>query len=244
MILKKKLANKYHLKIIRESVITMTTKQGGCAIKYAHLRQNGFDAKLEQPAGIWENDVNEDGHTMVCFRPVTDRSVIPFYDMVTKQPYHNGLTAEDEQAIRDYTGDGYKILNTKCYTLKLDDEYLPIAKKLFSACYAAVQTDLPFKVYHFCKMTEKSFDWWQVGMTFYTPAFVSASRNPYLKWPGNCRWEILLSKGQRHHVVDVRNISLHPNEQEILISCCTRFRILEKNRTGENFYLKLQYLDL
>jgi len=84
-------------------------------------------------------------------------------------------------------------------------------------------------------------------MIFYTPAFVSTSTNADLEWSGNCKWEITLQKGKRHHVVDVKTVSLHPEEDEILLSCCTRFKVLSKSKIDEppfEYYIRLEYLDL
>jgi len=83
-------------------------------------------------------------------------------------------------------------------------------------------------------------------MIFYSPAFVSTSTKDDLDWAGNTKWEITLQKGKRHHVVNVKSMSQHSDEDEILLSCCTRFKVLAKHEDYQEFkyYVYLEYLDL
>jgi len=234
-----------HYKIQRESVVHMMVKQKGYSIPLNIVLENTTDKAILIKNTNWEFD-NEKGKSFMSFRPITDQSVIPFYDEVTQQSYHADLNKEDKKWINLYTGNKYKRLKVQSYTLNPDEEQLEFLKGLYLACWVAVQPNLPFKVYHICNLTEKSYSWFEDGMIFYTPAFVSTSKNENLPWPGNCKWEIILTKGKRHHAVDVKSMSQHPTEDEILISCCTRFKVLSKHTNHKDFdyYVYLEYLDL
>jgi ubiquitin C len=234
-----------YYKIQRESVVHMMVKQKGYSIPLNIVIEHTEKTTLMKNTN-WEFDINEKGKSFISFHPITDKSMIPFYDEVTQQSYHDGLNQADKKWINLYTGNKYKRLKVQSYTLDPDQEQLEFLKGLYLACWVAVQHNLPFKVYHICNLTEKSFSWLEEGMEFYTPAFLSTSRNENLPWPGNCKWDITLTKGKRHHAVDVKEMSQHPTEDEILISCCTRFRVISKETNHKDFdyYVYLEYLDL
>jgi len=231
--------------IRHESVVEMRGKQRGGSIPYETVMKHSDKTTLMKSTN-WIYDSNEKGEDFISFMPITDKLLIPFYDEVTQQPYHDGLNEKDKEWINQYTGESYEKLKVHSYTLEPDEAQLEFLKGLYLACWAAVQSDLPTKVYHICNLTEKSFSWFEEKQQFYTPGFVSTSKNPNLDWPGNCKWEITLTKGRRHHAVDVKTISKYPKEDEILISCCTRFRVLSKHidHKGYKYYLYLKYLDL
>jgi len=193
----------------------------------------------------WEYDQHNE-KDFVSFKPILDKSVIPFYDEVTQQTYHHGITDDDRTWINHYTGSAYKRLKVQSYVLNPDEEHKKFLKGLYMACWAAYQQNLPFKVYHILTVTDLSFSWYEEGMIFFTPAFISTSKKQDLKWAGNCKWEISLSKGNRHHAVDVKEMSEYPDEDEILISCCTRFKVISKHRdyNGFAYYIYLEYLDI
>jgi len=105
-------------------------------------------------------------------------------------------------------------------------------------------------VYHIRTLTDISFGWYEDGMEFITPAFVSTSELSNLNWPGNCMWEITLKKGARERLANVMAWSEYPTEHEILICCYTRFKVLSKqtNFTDKHgkvwpYYVQLEFLD-
>jgi len=235
-----------YYKIQRESVVHMMGKQtGGYSIPLSTVLENVGDKTVLTKNTNWEFD-NENGKSFVSFKPIYDTAGIPFYDAVTKQTYHNGLNNEDRTWINQYTTSKYKRLKVQSYILDPDEEHIKFLQGLYLACWVAVQSNLPFKVYHVCNVTEKSYSWYEENRVFYTPAFISTSRKEDLKWPGNCKWEITLTKGNRHHAVDVKEMSAYPDEDEILISCCTRFKVLSKHKDhkGYAYYIYLEYLDV
>jgi len=235
--------------IKRESVIRMAITQCG---GYSLLKDDVEKLAKPETLAVLKKDkrvVEEtgiDGISFFSFKPITDKNQIPFYQEVTKQSYHHQLTEEDKKWITEYTGDRYKKLKVQSYVLDPDEDHKAFLKGLYMACWASFQTDLPFTVYHICRLTELSFSWYEEGMIFYTPAFVSTSRRDDLEWKGNCKWEITLTKGNRHHAVDVKEWSQYPTEDEILISCCTRFKVISKcqNHQNKKYYVYLEYLDV
>jgi len=238
-----KLLKDYSIK--HESEVHVKGKQYGYSIPASVVKAN-TDKRTIMRETNWVLD-----RGFISFKPITDSSQIPYYNEVTKQDcnYHQGLNEDDISWIRKYTGPDYKKLKVQSYTLNPDDEQLEFLKKLYLACWVADQDNLPETVYHVCNLTPRSYSWFKKKMIFYSPAFVSTSTNSDLQWSGNCKWEITLQKGKRHHVVDVKTMSQHPDEDEILLSCCTRFRVLYKSKDFKDdpdfeYYVKLEYLDL
>jgi len=234
--------------IRHDSVVEVKGKQKGASIPVATVLKHSDSTMLTNTKANWQFD-SEKGKTYISFPPITDKSQIPFYDKVTKQTYHQGVNGKDIYWINHYTGPSYERLKVHSYTLEPDYFQLRFMKGLYSACWATVQSDLPTTVYHICNLTEMSFSWFKEGMEFYTPAFVSTSKKTNLDWPGNCKWEITLNEGKRDHVADVKMMSQHPDEDEILISCCTRFRVVSKCTTPSfdphyDYYICMEYLDL
>jgi len=235
-----------HYNIQRESLIHYTSRQsGGYSILAENVNRHISSANTLTRCDNWERDQLVDKE-FISFKPILDPSKIPYYEDVIKQTYHHGLTAKDQKWIKKYTGKDYHRLKVQAYTLDPDPKHLEFLKGLFLACWSAYQEDLPLTVYHILTVTEKSFSWYEENMIFYTPAFISTSRKDDFKWKGNCKWEITMTKGNRHHAVDVKQVSCCPWEDEILISCCTRFRVLKthRNHKGYDFYVYLEYLDL
>jgi len=234
----------YNIK--RESSVEVKGKQKGASIPVGTVAKHGDSRMLTTTNANWQFD-SENGKNFISVRPITDKSQIPFYDEVTQQSYHQGLNQSDRDWINQYTGPSYERLKVHSYILKPDINQKTFLKGLYLACWAAVQSNLPSKVYHICYLTETSFSWFEEGMVFYTPAFVSTSSNPNLKWKGNCKWEITLTEGMRKHVVDVKTMSQHSDEDEILISCCTRFKVvskhLDENDPKFDYYIYMEYLD-
>jgi len=234
----------YNIK--RDSSVEVKGKQKGASIPLGTVVKHSNGTMLTTTNSNWQFD-SQNGKHFISYRPITDKSLIPFYDVVTQQQYHQGLNRRDKRWINHYTGPSYERLKVHSYTLKPDAVQLDFLKGLYLACWASVQTNLPSKVYHICYLTETSFSWFVEGMEFYTPAFVSTSKDPNLKWKGNCKWEITLNEGKRDHVVDVKTMSQHPDEDEILISCCTRFRVLSTDLLANdpqfNYYIRMEYLD-
>lgn len=229
--------------IIRESTVSMAvTHGGGYSLKLNDVLSAISDSIPDSDRIVLET---ENGDNYVSFKPITKPEDITFYDEVTKQMYHHGINEEDKEWIRQYTGSGYKKLKVQSYILKPDKEHLSFLKGLYSACWASYQTNLPSTVYHICTVTEESFSWYETDMIFYTPAFISTSKRDNLKWPGNCKWEITLIKNNRHHAVDVKDWSQYRDEEEVLLSCCTRFKVLSKhkNHKGFPYYVYLEFLD-
>jgi hypothetical protein len=232
--------------IQRESLIHCMSRQSGYSIAAENVKQHVSSPEtLQRENTNWEHDELGEKE-FYSFKPILDPSKIPFYEDVVKQTYHHGLTDKDQKWIKKYTGKAYNRLKVQAYTLDPDPKQLAFLKGLFLSCWAAYQTDLPSTVYHILMVTEKSFSWYVENMIFYTPAFISTSRKDDFKWKGNCKWEITLTKGNRHHAVDVKQVSCCPWEDEILISCCTRFKVLKayKNHKGYDFYVYLEYLDI
>jgi len=226
-----------------ESEVHVKGKQNGYSLPAGEVKTHS-DRKTIKRKTNWVLD-----NSFISFKPIIDRSVIPFYNAVTQQDsnYHQGLNDDDKYWINKYTGPDYKKLKVQSYTLNPNAKQLKFLKKLYLACWVAEQDNLPDKVYHVCNLTEMSYSWLTEELIFYTPAFVSASTNEELKWSGNCKWEILLQKGKRHHVVDVKEFSQHPEEDEILLSCCTRFKVISKREAYQEefkYYVQLEYLDL
>jgi len=236
----------YNIK--HNSVVEVKGKQKGGTISLEIVMKHSDSTMLRTTNAKWQFD-SQNGKNYICFRPITDKSHITFYDAVTNQTYRQGLSQTDIYWINHYTGPSYERLKVHSYILKPDHEQLEFLKGLYLACWAAVQPDLPSTVYHICSLTDTSFSWFVEGMEFYTPAFISTSINPDLTWKGNCKWEITLKEGMRDHGVDVKKMSQHPEEDEILISCCTRFRVISKhiypvNDPNFNYYICMEYLDL
>jgi hypothetical protein len=232
----------YNIK--RDSVVNVQVKQKGYSLRDEDMRKH-TDTETYNRGTNWERDRQNPQFTN--FRPITDKALIPFYDEVTNQPYHNGLNQEDKEYIVRYTGnDEYKRLKVQAYTLDPDEDQLKFLKKLYLACWSAVQSNLPEKVYHICYLTEQSFGWLRDDLVFYTPGFVSTTTKKDFRWDGNCKWEITLTKGKRHHAANISSISQNPTEDEILLSCCTRFRVTSTrtNHDGFAYYVYLDYLDL
>jgi hypothetical protein len=231
--------------IQRESVIEVRPKQYGGTLTTQTIAKHS--SALPLTTAKWEFDY-ENGKPYISFPPVLDKSEIPFYDAVVHQPYHEDLTAEDEKWIKKYTGIAYEKLKVHAYTLVPDGEQLTFLKGLYLACWAARQLDLPTTVYHMCTLTEKSFSWFsQENLEFITPGFISTSKNPNFKWgDSNCKWEITLTPGKRDHAANVSAISKYKKEEEILLSCCTRFRVLSSRRNYKDYkyYIFMEYLDL
>lgn len=244
------LVSSYNIR--KESVINMNgTQRGGVSIPLSFYTSNDIPLPEEPTPETDYNyryDKNEDGRPFVSFKPITNKSKIPYYDEITRQPYHHGVSDEDKVWISKYTSKDYRRLKAQSYILNPDDHHMRFLKGLYLACWCSFQTDLPDIVYHICYLTDTSFDWYDIGMVFYTPAFVSTSRKNNLPWFGNCQWVISLSKGKRHHAVDVMELSNHRSEEEILISCCTKFKVVGKERllNDQKFKYKvfLEYLDL
>lgn len=228
----------------QESTVCMAITAGG-----------GYSVKKEDVLSLITPGTNlntqriiqeeENGISFFSFKPITKKSDIPYYEEVTKQIYHHGINDEDKMWIGKYTGPEYKKLKVQSYVLNPDKEQLAFLKGLYVACWAPYQMDLPDTVYHICTLTESSFSWYEPDMIFYTPAFISTSKRNNLKWPGNCKWEITLKKGNRHHAVAVKEWSNYAAEEEILLSCCTRFKVLSTHRHHKDypFYVYLEFLD-
>jgi len=242
-----------HYNIQRESVIYTNCKQRG---GYSIPNNQAYKEIIEENKTVlasgknWINDQDKEGNLYISFKPITDKEMIPFYNEVVNQTYHHGLTEDDEEWIRKYTDSAYKRLKVQSYILQPDEDHLLFLKGLYLACWGAYQKDLPTTVYHICNLTDQSYDWYKEGMIFITPAFVSTSKKSNLNWSGNTQWEISLTKGKRHHAAYVKAMSVYPSEEEVLISCCTRFIVLSKREGVKEekerfaYYIKLEFLDL
>jgi len=194
----------------------------------------------------WVEETNNAGVAVLSFPPIHNSGDIPFYPAITQLQYQH-FSEDDKFWIKEYTGIiKYKRLKAQSYVLNPDEVQLNFLKRLYLAVWAVYQTELPKTVYHICSLTDTSFSWYQPGMEFITPAFVSTSKRDDLKWEGNCKWEITLNPRKRDHVAYVKDWSEFPDEEEILISCCTRFKVLEKytKHKGKDYYIYLEYLDI
>jgi len=153
----------------------------------------------------------------------------------------------EDTAIFKYTGpEDYKELKVKSYLLQLDDEQKKFLKELYLEVWGIYQKNLPTMVYHICTLSDLSYSWYEVGMEFITPAFVSTSTKKDLKHEGNCKWEITLKPGMRERVAFVKEWSQYKSEEEVLICCCTRFKVISKQRVNEGkilYHICLDYLD-
>jgi len=231
-----------HYSIRHESEVHVKGKQNGYSLTVKTVKENTNKNTIKRKTN-WVLDKG-----FISFRPITDKSLIPYYNEVTQQDcnYHEGLNDDDKFWINKYTGPEYKKLKAQSYTLDPDKDQLEFLKKLYLACWVAVQDNLPETVYHICSLTPRSYSWLEKDMIFYSPAFVSTSTKDDLDWAGNTKWEITLQKGKRHHVVNVKSMSQHSDEDEILLSCCTRFKVLAKHEDYQEFkyYVYLEYLDL
>jgi hypothetical protein len=181
---------------------------------------------------------------LVRFKPIISPGEIPYYTDILQIEYPDGELGP-KSCITRYTGDEYEKLKVQCYTLQLDEVQKTFLIGLFKEVWGVHQENLPSTVYHICNLDEESFEWYKPGLVFITPAFVSTSVNPNFRWSGNCKWEITLKPGQRAHAADVSEWSYHKEEKEVLICCCTRFRVIskQKDHNGKAYYIYLEYLD-
>jgi hypothetical protein len=146
------------------------------------------------------------------------------------------LTPEQKAAIRDYSDSGYRRINEQ---LRARAITFSIRRKI--SILISALGELPnFQgdVFRGAAIEEGLLKKYQrVGQVITERAFVSASRSPSKAFSGNVRFYIISKRGK-----EIAPWSAYPDEEEVLFSPNTGFKVLEYVRDGNEIEIFLEEL--